>query len=117
MRIMTNCGNALKLFKVYESESFINLLLEYIDGGTLGSIIDRQEQLKEEDIRLIAGQLLLTLDYMNRQGLIHRDLKPENILIKQIVEGSGSCEIRVADFGFATAISKSKTPAITKWDR
>jgi len=35
----------------------------------------------EKEIRLIASQLLLTVDFMERKRIVHRDLKPENILV------------------------------------
>jgi calcium/calmodulin-dependent protein kinase I len=54
---------------------------------------------------MITAQILLTLDFMNQKGLIHRDLKPENILMSERVE-SKVYDIRIADFGFATAVEK-----------
>ena len=37
--------------------------------------------MSEKEIRLIASQLLLTVDFMERKRIVHRDLKPENILV------------------------------------
>jgi len=39
------------------------------------------------------------LEYCNSQGITHRDLKPENLLFDEIFN------LKVADFGFATAIA------------
>lgn len=49
---------------------------------------------------MITAQILLTIDFMNRKGIIHRDMKPENILINKKVK-SKVFDIRLADFGFA----------------
>lgn len=46
------------------------------------------------------AQLLLTLDFMEKKGLIHRDLKPENIMFNSRDEGI--LDIRLADFGYST---------------
>jgi len=56
-------------------------MLEYLNGGTLGNIVRSQRQVTEKEIRLIASQLLLTVDFMERKRIVHRDLKPENILV------------------------------------
>lgn len=45
-------------------------------------------------------QLLLTLDFFQRQKVIHRDIKIENILVSEVSEPA-NYDIRVADFGLA----------------
>jgi len=80
-RALRYCGNVIKLLKIYESEKYLNLLLEFQEGGTLGDMLEKQIKVSEEDSRMIIAQLLLTLDFMERKKIIHRDLKPENILL------------------------------------
>lgn len=48
----------------------------------------------------MAAQLLLSVDFMSRKGVLHRDLK--NILLGSLLDLNNPIEIRVADFGFAT---------------
>ena len=45
-------------------------------------------------------QLLLTLDFIHKQGIVHRDIKLDNILISKIEETD--YVIKIADFGLAT---------------
>lgn len=40
-RALKYCGNIIKLIKIYESEKYLNLLLEYQEGGTLGDILEK----------------------------------------------------------------------------
>ena len=47
---------------------------------------------------------MLTLDFMEKRGVVHRDLKHENILVNRI-DGQ-FLEIKIADFGLSTRISK-----------
>ena len=76
MREMGDCGNVVKMHKLYESESYINILMEFHEGGNLSSVLDSLEQpLTEDEVRLISAQLLLTIDFMQRKKIIHRDLK------------------------------------------
>lgn len=57
------------------------LVMEFVDGESLGQKIEREGALPEvEAIRLIA-QVAQGLHRAHKQGLIHRDVKPDNILV------------------------------------
>ena len=58
-----------------------NLVMEFIDGGSLADAIARSGALVEEHVVQVAKQVLMGLAYMHENGLIHRDVKPANILI------------------------------------
>jgi serine/threonine protein kinase len=98
-RALKLCGNTIKLHKLYESERYLNLLMEFQEGGTIGDILEEQKRLKEEDCRIIIAQILLSLDFMTRINLIHRDLKPENVLLNS--KSKGVYDVRIADFGYS----------------
>lgn len=40
-RLLKHCGNTIKLFKIFESDNYLNLLMEYEEGGTLGDILEQ----------------------------------------------------------------------------
>jgi serine/threonine protein kinase len=40
-RALKLCGSTIKIIKIYESEKYLNLLLEYMEGGTLGDILEK----------------------------------------------------------------------------
>jgi serine/threonine protein kinase len=57
------------------------LVMEYVDGESLGQRLEREGKISEaEAIRLIA-QVAQGLHRAHKQGLIHRDVKPDNILV------------------------------------
>ena len=56
------------------------ILMEYIDGRTLTEFLAERPTLKER--RKVFSQLLDTLSYLHKKGIVHNDLKPDNILIK-----------------------------------
>jgi serine/threonine protein kinase len=54
-RQLRNCGNTIKLFKIYESEKYINLLMEYQEGGTLGDLLEKDHRFTEDEARMITA--------------------------------------------------------------
>jgi class 3 adenylate cyclase/tRNA A-37 threonylcarbamoyl transferase component Bud32 len=75
------------------------IVMEYLPGGTLKGIIEREGPLEPERAARYTMQIARALDYAHQHGIIHRDIKPQNILI---TEGG---EAKVADFGIARASS------------
>ena len=44
-------------------------------------MLEDDKKLPEEEVRLIARQLVLALGYLHAHRIIHRDMKPQNVLI------------------------------------
>ena len=82
-----------------EGDSAIYIIMEYIDGVDLFSIIFRNESLTVEFIAKIMKQLLESLLYLHEHNIIHRDIKPENIMITK--EGH---DVKLTDFGFGRVV-------------
>lgn len=82
-RNLRNCGSIVQIDKIFETSDAIKILLEFINGGTLGDLIKQGRHLSENQLRHIACQILLAIDFMDCKHIIHRDLKPENILIQR----------------------------------
>lgn len=55
MRKLQHCGNTIKLIKIYESEKYLNMLMEFQEGGTLGDILEKQIKLSEENAKIIVA--------------------------------------------------------------
>lgn len=74
------------------------LFMEYIEGGDLGSFINKNGPLSERQARDILSSIIETLLYCHRNQTVHRDLKPENIML---VEKESLEKIKLIDFGIA----------------
>ena len=71
------------------------LVMEYLQGQTLGALMKSVKPLPEEDALKIASRICDALQYLHDNDVVHRDLKPDNIMICD--DGS----IRIMDFGIA----------------
>ncbi|HQR07099.1 MAG TPA: serine/threonine-protein kinase [Gemmatales bacterium] len=58
------------------------LVMEYVDGETLGQKIDHQGRLPEKEAVRIIAQIAQGLHKAHSHGMVHRDVKPDNILIR-----------------------------------
>lgn len=72
------------------------IVMEYIDGDTLASLLERGETLTLEQRRRIADELCEALSYVHSLGIVHRDVKPENIMITH-----NGLRVKLIDFGLA----------------
>jgi eukaryotic-like serine/threonine-protein kinase len=57
------------------------LVMEFVEGESLGQRIEREHQLTEAEAIRIVAQIAQGLDKAHAMGLIHRDVKPDNILL------------------------------------
>jgi len=90
----------LGVFDSGEAAGRLWFAMPYIEGETLRTRLDREQQLPIADAVIIAREVADALDYAHQHGVVHRDIKPENILL------SGR-HAMVADFGIARALAVS----------
>ncbi|AMD19341.1 HBR440Cp [Eremothecium sinecaudum] len=72
-----------------------SLFLEYVAGGSIGSLFRLYGHFDEQLIRFLTRQVLEGLAYLHLRGILHRDLKADNILL----DNAGVCKI--SDFGIS----------------
>ena len=75
------------------------LVMEYLDGCTLGEILEEEHQLPLEWSLDILEQVSSAIQTAHEQGIIHRDLKPDNIWLEP--NQRGGYTVKVLDFGIA----------------
>ena len=79
------------------------VVMEYLEGESLGSLIAKEGRLDSQRSIHIAKQIASALAAAHKKGIVHRDIKPENIFV---VQRDGEDFVKVLDFG----ISKSLIP-------
>ena len=86
----------IKLLPAPAEKSRPYIVMEYLEGRTLGERLRRDPRLPEAEAVRIASQVCTGLDYLHHNGVVHRDLKPDNIMLCD--DGT----IRIMDFGIAS---------------
>jgi serine/threonine protein kinase len=87
-------------------------VMEYLPGGSLADLIERNKQLEIGLALEIARSLAATLDYLHSRGQVHLDIKPENILFRSDPLGE-RVEPVLIDFGIARDAGQSGLTAAT----
>lgn len=85
----------IELHYAFQTERLLYLVLQYLGGGDLFRVLDREGTLPEHVARFYVCELICALSHIHALGVVYRDLKPENILL----ETSG--HIKLTDFGLA----------------
>jgi serine/threonine protein kinase len=80
-------------------EAVAYLVMEYLDGCTLGDVLMEEKRLPLEWVVDILEQVCSAVHEAHQQGIVHRDLKPENIWLEP--NRLGSYRVKVLDFGIA----------------
>ena len=97
--------NAVTLYDVIPAtpaDDAVYLIMEYVDGATLGQVIEREGPLREPRATGIALQMLSILDAADALGIVHRDIKPANIMI------TAAGQVKLADFGIAHMVGGTR---------
>ncbi len=91
--------NVCRLYDIGETDGHHFLVMEYVDGEDLASLLRRIGRLPGDKATDLARGLCAGLAAAHDKGIIHRDLKPANVM----VDGRGHA--RIADFGLAALAS------------
>ena len=81
------------------NEPVAYLVMEYLDGCTLGDVLTEEERLPLEWVVDILEQVCSAVHEAHEQGIVHRDLKPDNIWLEP--NRLGGYRVKVLDFGIA----------------
>ena len=93
------------LYCTFQDKENLYIVLDYLPGKDLRfKIKTLKKNFTEEEIKFIAGNVILGLEYIHSNGIIHRDIKPANL----VFDNKGY--IRISDFGIAVYYSNKDIP-------
>lgn len=85
--------NIVGVYDLVAAGEFAFVVMEYVEGGNLRTVVSRNGALEASEVALIAQLMLKALDAAHRAGLLHLDIKPGNVLI------SPQGDLKLTDFG------------------
>lgn len=83
------------LYYSLQTISSVYLVMEYMVGGDLKSLLAMYGFFEEPAARFYAAEICLALQYLHKHGIVHRDIKPDNMLI------SATGHVKLTDFGLS----------------
>ena len=92
--------NIVLLLDFFETPRDVVVVTEYAHGELL-QVLQDDGALGAAAVRSVARQLVRALHFLHARRIMHRDLKPQNVLV------ASNGVIKLADFGFARALSAS----------
>lgn len=90
-----NHPHIIKVLDVFEENGTAYYVMEYIDGGSLSDMIEKQGFLSEEEALRYTRQIASALQYIHAHNMNHLDVKPGNVLLRQ------NGDVVLIDFGMS----------------
>ena len=93
--------NIVNIYDVGSENGIHYIVMEYVEGITLKTYIEKKGQLTYREALSIAIQVGRGIQAAHAKNIVHRDIKPQNIII------STDGKVKVTDFGIARAVSEN----------
>ena len=103
-----NHPNIVAIYDWGEELGTYYIVMEYVEGQSLAQILRRDGSLTVEQVTRVALDVAGALGFAHDGGVVHRDVKPGNVLV------SPKGEMKVADFGIATAMTANADANLTQ---
>ncbi|KAF6142068.1 hypothetical protein GIB67_001265 [Kingdonia uniflora] len=95
----SNC--IVKLYCSFQDEEFLYLIMEYLPGGDMMTLLMRKDTLTEDEARFYVGETILAIESIHKHNYIHRDIKPDNLLLDK------HGHMKLSDFGLCKPLDCS----------
>ncbi|KAK4798178.1 hypothetical protein SAY86_030504 [Trapa natans] len=83
----------VKLYYSFQDADYLYLIMEYLPGGDIMTLLMREDTLTESVARFYIAQSVLAIESIHKHNYIHRDIKPDNLLLDK------HGHMKLSDFG------------------
>ncbi|XP_054794956.1 uncharacterized protein LOC129301519 [Prosopis cineraria] len=95
----SNC--IVKLYCSFQDDEYLYLIMEYLPGGDMMTLLMRKDTLTEDEARFYVAETVLAIESIHKHNYIHRDIKPDNLLLDKYGH------LRLSDFGLCKPLDCS----------
>ncbi|RAL43455.1 hypothetical protein DM860_012596 [Cuscuta australis] len=95
----SNC--IVKLYCSFQDEEYLYLIMEYLPGGDMMTLLMRKDILTDDEARFYVAETVLAIESIHKHNYIHRDIKPDNLLLDRYGH------LRLSDFGLCKPLDCS----------
>ncbi|EXB88371.1 Serine/threonine-protein kinase CBK1 [Morus notabilis] len=92
----------VKLYCSFQDDEYLYLIMEYLPGGDMMTLLMRKDTLTEDEARFYIAETILAIESIHKHNYIHRDIKPDNLLLDRYGH------LRLSDFGLCKPLDCSK---------
>ena len=97
----------VSIFDCFTENSTAYIVMEYLEGKTLGELVKEKGRLPYDEAVYIMIQVLNALDVVHRAGIVHRDIAPDNVFVCH--DG----RIKLIDFGAARFVTTTHSRSLS----
>ncbi|KAG6400296.1 hypothetical protein SASPL_137122 [Salvia splendens] len=90
----------VKLFYSFQDSDFLYLIMEYLPGGDIMTLLMREDTLSEDIARFYIAESILAISSIHQHGYVHRDIKPDNLILDK------NGHLKLSDFGLCKTLEK-----------
>jgi serine/threonine protein kinase len=101
--------NIPKIYDFFEENNTAYIIMEYIEGETLYSLLKKQKKFTEATLLPYILQIIDALKIVHKHNFLHRDIKPDNVIVNP-----SSQQISLIDFGSTKEFLAGQTGDMTR---
>ncbi|XVF48958.1 hypothetical protein PTKIN_Ptkin03bG0229800 [Pterospermum kingtungense] len=98
----------VKLYYSFQDAEYLYLIMEYLPGGDMMTLLMREDTLTENVARFYIAQSVLAIESIHKHNYIHRDVKPDNLLLDK------NGHMKLSDFGLCKPLDCRNLSAINE---
>ncbi|PRQ27690.1 putative protein kinase AGC-NDR family [Rosa chinensis] len=91
----------VKLYYSFQDSDFLYLIMEYLPGGDIMTLLMREDTLSEDVARFYMGESILAIHSIHQHNYVHRDIKPDNLILDK------TGHLKLSDFGLSETEGQS----------
>lgn len=100
----------VKLFYSFQDSDFLYLIMEYLPGGDIMTLLMREDILSEDVARFYMAESILAIHSIHQHNYVHRDIKPDNLILDK------NGHLKLSDFGLCKPLDNKYSTILLEDD-